>query len=187
MGGDLRLFTIRRLSAGLSLDAYRADVDGMILWFPDFRFVWSPRNFDVHRRGAEAALDLSADLLDTRLRATAARSRVTYAGSALEGQVAYRPEWTAGATLSSSWRGWSTELGARYTGERRTVPGSSLNTLDPFWTLDLRLAFGWTLGAWRTTARATVANLLDERAAMIPDYPLPGRAWGLELSFTPRR
>ena len=34
--------------------AYRADLDDMILWFPDHRFVWSPDNYDVMRRGLEA-------------------------------------------------------------------------------------------------------------------------------------
>src|SRR5262249_42739208 len=33
--------------------AFRANIDGMILWLPDFRFIWSPSNFAVHRSGWE--------------------------------------------------------------------------------------------------------------------------------------
>src|SRR5690606_25276906 len=33
---------------------YHGDIRGMIVWLPDFRFVWSPRNTNVKRRGLEA-------------------------------------------------------------------------------------------------------------------------------------
>ena len=35
----------------VSAEAYRGDMKGMIVWLPDFRFVWSPRNTDVRRSG----------------------------------------------------------------------------------------------------------------------------------------
>jgi len=48
---------------------YRADVTGMILWFPDFRFIWSPDNYDVRRAGWDGSTELSIP----RLGSTSAR------------------------------------------------------------------------------------------------------------------
>ena len=41
----------RRLELGIRL--FAGQVADMIIWAPDFRFIWSPRNFDVVRRGGE--------------------------------------------------------------------------------------------------------------------------------------
>ncbi|MBW3656397.1 MAG: TonB-dependent receptor, partial [Gemmatimonadetes bacterium] len=82
--------------AGVRVDgelaAYRADVDGMILWSPDHRFVWSPANFDVRRRGGEASVQ--ARFRGAELRASASRAAVEYRTATLSGQVMYRPRWT---------------------------------------------------------------------------------------------
>ena len=43
----------RGVDASLDVTLYRGDVRGMIVWAPDFRFVWSPRNFDVRRSGGD--------------------------------------------------------------------------------------------------------------------------------------
>src|SRR5262249_13930854 len=123
--------------AGLRLSGdaavYRADVDGMILWMPDFRFVWSPSNFDVPRSGWELGgrAALPAARLDAQ--ASFARSDVTYRGPVLNGQVAYRPRTTSTLTGGFSPGPVRLEATTRYVGERRTVPGSPLNVLDPYW------------------------------------------------------
>ena len=65
-------------------------VQDMVVWAPDFRFIWSPRNFDVRRRGGEASIGLrpSATL---HIDGTAAYSAVTY--DIPDGaQVEYRPQ-----------------------------------------------------------------------------------------------
>jgi hypothetical protein len=41
------------LEGGAEAAAYRANIDGMILWQPNFQFIWSPSNFDVRRSGWE--------------------------------------------------------------------------------------------------------------------------------------
>jgi outer membrane cobalamin receptor len=185
LGADLELLTTRSLSIDGTLDLYRADVEDMILWFPDHRFVWSPDNFDVRRRGWEAGVDLAVAPARSRLRIAAARSSVEYATGFLTGQVAYRPEWTANVSLASSLSSWSGELSGRYVGTRRTVPGSALNALGPYWLWDIRTGLLWRLAGWAMEGRLSVLNVLGAEAAMIPDYPLPGRAWGLELSINP--
>src|SRR5262249_46048203 len=44
--------------ATLSARLFFARVQDMVLWPPDFRFIWSPRNFDVLRRGGEVSVGL---------------------------------------------------------------------------------------------------------------------------------
>ncbi len=187
LGTDVRLVTTPAASLATTLTLFRADVDGMILWFPDHRFVWSPDNVDVSRRGWEAGMNLWVRPAATRLTVDVSRSSVEYAGPTLTGQVAYRPEWTAHAALAATWSDWSGELAGRYVGSRRTVPGSSLNSLDPYLITDLRVGSGWGFGAWRVEGQLAVLNLFDTHAAMVPDYPLPGRSWRLELRLQPNQ
>lgn len=168
--------------------AFRADVDGMIVWFPDFRFVWQPRNFDVRRSGWEASTAARFPLADAEIRANLNHTRVEYEDGALTGQVVYRPAWTASAEAGWALADIRMNLSARYVGERRTVPGSASNALTPFWLTDARLSRPFALGPWRAEATLGVENLLDRDAAMLVDYPYPGRAWsiGLRVRREPR-
>ena len=161
----------------VDLAAYRADVRGMILWFPDFRFVWSPVNQDVVRRGAE--LDARARLAWRALDLRAATSvvRVAYAGPVLAGQVAYRPAVTAAAGAAADVAGVRLALDARWVGERRTARGTAVNALPPVAVADVRATRTFALGGWRAAATLGVENLLDEQADALADYPRPGRRW----------
>ncbi|MEP7347987.1 MAG: TonB-dependent receptor plug domain-containing protein, partial [Gemmatimonadaceae bacterium] len=70
---------------------YRADIDGMILWHPDFRYIWSPSNFDVHRSGWELNARGALPSAHLDVQGNVNRSDVSYAGPVLNGQVVYRP------------------------------------------------------------------------------------------------
>jgi outer membrane cobalamin receptor len=168
------------LRVDAELAAFRADVDGMVLWFPDYRFVWSPSNFDVRRAGAELSARVRLPWRAAEVGGAASRVAVEYRGAALGGQVAFRPRHTASAhaalLLPAGVRG---ELRARWVGERRTVAGDTLNALAAFARAELRLARPFTRGAWAGEASLDVDNLADRPAAMLVDYPYPGRAWTL--------
>jgi hypothetical protein len=157
--------------------AYRADVEGMILWFPDFRFVWSPQNQDVVRRGWEVAAQAGVPWAATRLRTAVSHARVEYAGPVLAGQVAYRPALTATAGAGVTVAGVRADLEVRHVGVRRVSPGTSVNQLSPFQVVDVRLARDFALRDWAAELSAGVENLLDEQAAMLADYPQAGRRW----------
>lgn len=185
VGVDLRLLERSGIALSTTLDLYRGNVDGMILWFPDHRFVWSPDNFDVERTGWETGAEMSLAPAALRIRAAVARSSVVYRGDALTGQVVYRPEWTGNGSVAASWSPWSAEIATRWVGARRTVPGTDVNALDPYWITDVTLGAAWRLAEWRLTTRLTLENVFDAGASMLPDYPLPGRAWGLRLDLDP--
>ena len=149
----------------------------MILWLPDFRFIWSPSNYAVHRRGFDLGGSIALPASGVQVQGTWSHTDVTYAGPVLSGQVAYRPQTTATATAVIAPGRWRTELSNRYVGERRTVPGSALNALDPYWLTDLRSTTAFTHDRLNIEMTAGLENVFDRPAAMLVDYPFPGRTW----------
>lgn len=167
--------------------AYHADIEDMILWFPDFRFIWSPDNYDVRRRGVEVAGSVTVPLFGRShtLAARTAWSDVEYRGEVLDGQVAYRPERTSdiGAQVDLAWGALTVD--AAWIGERRSIAGSPLNALDGYETVDIGLALPFALNAVSGQLHLTLTNAFDRRAALLVDYPLPGRGWSARLRLTP--
>jgi outer membrane cobalamin receptor len=169
---------------GGSVNVYRANVDGMILWSPNFQFVWSPNNFDIRRSGWDLDGHAALPSVGASLDATVSRSNVTYTGAVMSGQVIYRPRTTANFTTAVTRDVGTLDVVTRFVGTRRTVPGSSLNTLDPYWLTDLHLSHPIVRRAWRMDLSAGIENVFDRPAAMLVDYPFPGRTWTLALRVT---
>lgn len=176
------------VDASLSLAAYRGDVRGMIVWEPDYRFVWSPRNADVRRRGFEAGLELDVAAADLRGGIWYANARVTYdrGPDGRAAQVVYRPRHTAVFEAGWSPGPWRADIEARLTGERSTVP-SGVNTLPSFWTLALGLGRTWRVGGVTADLALRVDRLLDEKANLIFGFPEPGRVFEVQLRVRPGR
>lgn len=161
--------------------AYLADVEGLIVWAPDFRFVWSPRNRDVKRSGGEAWLR-ARPVQDVALGAWAAIARVTYDwdGDADTVQVVYRPRHSAGATVEWTPGSWTLSLGGAYTGLRYATPGHA-NPLPGYW--DVRLAAGRSFrrGPLDFDAALRVDRLLDNTDSFVHGYAEPGRRISMEM------
>jgi outer membrane cobalamin receptor len=178
--------TLARVVMDSRISAYRANVNDMILWFPDFRFVWSPENFAVSRRGMEVETSflLPAWGRTHRFRSQAAWSRVEYQGGVLSGQVAYRPRFRADL------EGWldvvrgEVTVHVKHVGSRRSVAGSGLNALTPYTTVDLGLDMPFSSRLFDVHVQILLSNLFDERPALLADYPLPGRGWTTRVSFS---
>jgi iron complex outermembrane receptor protein len=162
----------RQLIGGTTLGArlFAGRVADMIIWSPDFRFIWSPRNFDVVRRGGELTAEW-APAGALRLTGSVTYAAVTYdiPGGA---QVQYRPRFTCDAVALWSPGPWSADLRWHHIGHR--FPNSAgTNPRDPFSLLDAglerRLGRGLIL-------RGEVRDLTDERAEFLAGYPSPGRA-----------
>ncbi len=176
----------RRMEAGplrsrLSVAVWQGDVEGMILWFPDFRFVWSPNNIDVRRRGGSASLDLRLPAREAGIQASLERNAVTYAGPVLEGPVVYRAAWKGTLRLQGRVAGAELHAGLEAHGPRRTVPGSELNALDPFATAEAGASIPFRALGTEARLEITGRNLTNAQAAFLADYPLPGRWWTLGL------
>ena len=187
VGIAARDITLGPLEGEASLDLFQGDIDGMILWSPDFRFVWRPENFDVTRRGGELSLRVTPTGTSIRLSGAIALSDVRYSGPVLQGQVIYRPRWSGVANADARILGFEAGASYRYVGERRTSVGTDLNALDPLHLLDVRVTRTLTTGALGIEARAVLENLLGTRTGMLPDFPLPGRMLRLSLGFSHSR
>lgn len=175
---NVRLGAVR---ASASAAAFRANVDGMIIWSPNFRFVWSPNNYDVRRSGMEVSTTLTLPVSGLTLGGSVSRVAVEYRGPVQTGQVVYRPRLTASGTLGATVAGVEVSSQYRYIGRRRTVPGSDLNTLEPFSTVDVQLSRQLSEQAGLTLTLG-LDDLFDRSPAMLPDYPSAGRTWRISLS-----
>lgn len=187
VGASIRGDVGSLVRARLSLEGYAADVKDMIIWAPDFRFVWSPRNFDVERRGLEAGALLEMARHHLELRGSYSLTRTTYdrPGDADTVQVIYRPRHSASASLAWRPARWELYLNARYVGTRYPVP-ARLNALSPFLTFDLRVRRVFTAGGWTLTPSISVDRLLDNEDSLIFGYPEPGRTLRLEMAAARR-
>ncbi len=92
-------------SLRLGVDGYVSDVKDMIIWAPDSRFVWSPRNFGVKRRGFDVESHISFADAGLDLRASYAYARATFdrpGDDDADQQIIYRPRHTG--ALAARWR-----------------------------------------------------------------------------------
>jgi len=168
-----------------SAEAYRGDMEGMIVWLPDFRFVWSPRNTDVRRSGGEARLEARFPAEGLTVGGSFTLTRTTYDRPGSDDvQVAYRPRY--GATVSAAWqRGpWSVRLATLFTGARYPVP-APLNELDGFWATDFDVGRRWLFDGWSAESHLRIERLFNVTDALIFAYPDPGRTLRLELRIGP--
>lgn len=178
--------TLSHQGATLSLGAelYRGDVRDMIIWAPDFRFVWSPRNVDVARWGFEGWGEFRG-AAGARLSGSYSFARMTYgaAGGTRGVQLAYRPRHSA--SLSAGWEGgeWRGELTGRYTGLRYPVP-AAVNAMAPYWSFGATVSRAWTWSGWTIHPVARIERLLDRRDSHIFGFPEPGRTLFLEMRLS---
>jgi vitamin B12 transporter len=175
------------LETSASVAAYRGDIDDLIIWSPDFRFVWQPDNFDVTRRGVDVSTRIAVPSNAVALTLTGSRVDVRYRGAVLSGQVLYRPQHTGAATLDAARGAYDAQLALQAVGVRRTVVASDINRLPAFQIVQARLARHVRRGAVDARVRISVDNLLDQRVATLVDFPMPGRTWALDVTVQPRR
>jgi iron complex outermembrane receptor protein len=162
-------------------EAYRGDMKGMIVWLPDFRFVWSPRNMDVRRSGGEAGLEVEVPRAGLSVGGSFSLTRATYDRDGSDDvQVAYRPRY--GATVNARWQrgSWSFRLASRFTGARFPVP-APVNELPGFWVTDFDVGRLWLFGGWSAESRLRIERLFNVTDALIFAYPDPGRTLRIEL------
>ena len=162
--------------ATATLRAYAGRVDDMILWSPGVGFIWSPRNYDVVRRGIEASATVHP-LATLTLEAHGVYSPVTY-GVPGGAQVQYRPvgTWEASAGWGSG--RWMLDSRWRWVSERFPNPGG-VNPRPAFGLLDL----GAQRAVGPALVRADVHDVLDTRAEFLAGYPTPGRTAVLSISL----
>jgi outer membrane cobalamin receptor len=175
------------IAFALGGSVYRADVDDMIEWAPDFRFIWSPQNFDVERRGGEvwlsatiAEMNMTADLSYSN-----ARVRYDSAEGRADVQVVYRPQHSAHSRVVWTPGDWRLRAESRYTGARTTAP-TEANQLPGFWTFDVAAAWLWRVGSLDAETELAIDRVGGETQALIFGFPEPGRRFRVQLRIRPQ-
>ena len=161
------------------------DVRDMIVWQPDFRFVWSPRNTNVDRRGVDAWAEVVVPAGHLVVGGDYSWARVTYdrGGDARPVQVAYRPRVTGRIWARSLDLPVRFEVAAHHVGARNPVP-SPANPLPGFWSVTLDASRDFWLYGWTLRPTVRVDRLLDSKESLIFGFPDPGRSVLLSVSMT---
>lgn len=175
-------WTARQVRGTLGARGFLGRVVDLVLWAPDFRFVWSPGNWDVRRSGIE--LTGHVELADDRLTADAsyglARVRYDRPGGP---QVIYRPTHVGSVRLTGRpWWGWDVWGQARRLGTRYPNHGG-VNPLSPVTTVDAGVAREVRLGSVWLRAAVEARDLTDRRLEFIAGQPLAGRTLTFRIGF----
>ncbi|MFN2431500.1 MAG: TonB-dependent receptor plug domain-containing protein, partial [Gemmatimonadota bacterium] len=160
---------------GASLAAYERRIDGPIVWLPDFRFVWSPRNLPrALVRGVDLAARWSSSAgLEATLAYTYAPARFDFPGN--RHPLPYRPAHLGRLGMALERGAVHTAVDLRLTGRRHpTLAGT--NALPAHAVLD------WSL-AWRRARsehgelvlELALQNLLERRYEVVAGFPAAGR------------
>lgn len=159
-----------------SVRGYYGRVEDMILWAPGVGFIWSPRNYDVIRRGVDGSLTFRLPP-SLSLGVQGAWTPITYdvPGGA---QVQYRPTGTWGASMGWASGRWGADARWRWVGERYPNPGG-VNPRPAYGVMDVGAE--WSTGS--ATLRADLRDLFDTRAEFLAGYPTPGRTAIVSISM----
>jgi iron complex outermembrane receptor protein len=184
---DLELGAAWTPRPGLRLEAAAFDraTDGTIVWLPDFRFVWSPRNLPrAVVRGAELS-GRWAPRPDWELRGTWtwAPARFDFPGN--RHPLPYRPAHLAAVGLG--WTGAAVRAGAelRVTGSR-TPNFAGTNRLPPYALLDLTLGWRRPASSGALVLELELENALDHRYEVVAGFPAAGRRLHAGVRWVPR-
>ncbi len=167
--------------------AHRGRVEDLVLWLPDFRFLWSPRNVDAERYGVESSVEWSVEPRHgsrVSIAASHAWSRVhRLDDERLRGvQLPYRPEHASSVRAALEERTGRLAVEGRYTGTRypRTA---EVNALPGFWEIDVSLSRTFPAGGWTIEPHLRIDRLLDRRDSLIFGFPEPGRTVSISIGI----
>ncbi len=165
----------------LRVRAYAGKVKGMIIWSPDFRFVWSPGNYDVNRSGVELSGKLGLPFVRASVRATSSFNAVTY-DRPNGPQVIYRPRDNQSIHLNVHPGPAALRIAWRRLGERFPSHGG-INALAAVSVWDVSLSTDRGLGNSPIDIELLLRDLFDARAEFIGGYPSRGRSLTLRIKI----
>lgn len=187
-------------SIGGSLGWFDSKIEDWILWLPNPRGYFSPRNIkDVHSYGVEANVNVNYQpghdwILSTTLNYSWTPSvnvgePVSAADTSVGHQLPYIPLHSAAIRFAAQWRGWEFIYKWNYYSKRYTMSGidqALSDTLPTYFMSDIslgkRITFHW--GEW--DLKVIVRNLLNEDYQTILSRPMPGTNFEFFIGFSPK-
>ncbi len=161
---------------------FRRKVDGTIIWLPDFRFIWSPRNISkVIAQGVELSLawGLPNERLKLDVNYTFTDSRFDLPGN--RNPVPYRP----GHVLNSEWTFKVAEFrlsfDQKWVSERLpNVAGT--NAVPSYWLVDFTASRQVQVAGLELLPKLSLHNVFSENYAVVSNFPMPGREYRFSLT-----
>jgi vitamin B12 transporter len=177
----------------LSLDAYYNMIKDKIVAVPSQNlFIWTMENLGrVQIKG----VDVNAEANGNFSTVTRWSARIAYtwqqaldvtnpASSEYKNEIPYTPEHSGSALAVFYYKNWSAGYSMIFSGLRYTLGENDPSNQLPGWnTQDLSIGRQIIFRECRTTIKAEVNNIFNERYDVIHYYPMPGRSYKLTITI----
>ncbi len=200
LGVEFKVAQGERYSLSGGVNGFDSKVDDWILWLPNAKGYWSPRNIKrVHSYGAEGKLSFKWHMAkDWNLSASANASwtpsinegdPVSEDDASVGKQLPYVPRFSASASALLSWRSWRVGYRWAHYSERFTMSSNDhtlTGVLVPYYMSDVHLerllGFRWA----DCSLKLQVNNLFNEEYVSVLSRPMPRRNYELFISIKPK-
>jgi len=177
----------------ISVDGYYNSVKDKIIAVPSQNlFVWTMENLGkVQIKG----VDINGDAGGNISSAVRWSARIAFtwqqaldvtdpSSSQYKNEIPYTPDQSGSALAVLYYKSWSAGYSFLYSGDRYTLGENDPSNQLPAWnTSDTFLSWQTAFHDFRTTIRAEVNNMFDERYDVIHYYPMPGRSYKLSITI----
>ena len=161
---------------------YHRDVDGTVIWLPDFRFVWSPRNIDkVLSRGVELSYEWRSHNERWRLESNYTFTDARFDLPGNTNPLPYRPRHLFNAEVSYHFSALSASWSQRWVSERFTTVAGT-NPIADYKLSDLVLRGEFQLGKFKLSPKLVVNNIFSADYQVVGNFPMPGREVRVSLT-----
>ncbi len=161
---------------------YRREVEGTVIWLPDFRFIWSPRNIDrVSSQGFELgyAWRSQDNQWDVRANYTFTEANFDLPGN--RNPLPYRPRHLLNSEVSLHITHLVISWNQRWVSRRFTTVAGT-NPIPSYRLTDVAVKSEWALGKLTLLAKVAVNNLFGNDYQVVSNFPMPGREGRVTLT-----
>lgn len=100
-------------------------------------------------------------------------------------QIPYVPEHSGSFMTKLQYQNWKLNYSFIYTGARYNQKYNSIyNYMEPWYTHDVALGYGFVKKASTISINLELNNLLNQYFDVIPNFPMPGRNYRLTLNYS---
>ena len=175
----------------VELTGYQSNIYDMIEWLPkQGASYWHPvNNARVRTTGLEAGFQhrLQWNQLRVKLHALYNYTRALNLNNnqgETHHQLRYTPLHSLKNSIRASFRKYSATASIRYTGDRySTADNDPSGTLEDYTLVDMHLGRQWKMEHLQGDLQVSIKNLLDKQYQVIANYPMPGRAFYVNLNI----
>ncbi|NIV91986.1 TonB-dependent receptor [candidate division KSB1 bacterium] len=160
---------------------YRRNVDGSILWLPDFRFIWRPRNISrVIAQGVEATASWQSADEKVRLNFNYTFTDARFDLPGNSNPVPYRPEHQLNLEVGVNLAGIEVNAHQHWVSKRfPNVAGT--NAIPGYALTDINFSTRMEVGKFKLAPKFVITNLFAEDYQVVSNFPMPGREFRISL------